>query len=101
MTKTSKILSPSFSKKEIAFKKKIERLRKMNKIKWSICHLKIINALNKGCRTKHEIFLETDLSYTCIAKHKKRIVKCPRCKTFVNKAVFCQICGFRFVESYG
>ena len=74
---------------------------KKHTVAWYVNHLKILNALNSGCRTIHEIWHYTNLSYFTIRKHKKEIIECPNCHYFVNKDVFCFFCKFRLIESYG
>lgn len=59
---------------------------------WQLNHLKILKALNDGCKTIHEIYLATKLSYYTIMNHKKEIIKCPKCEQFINKNVSCFFC---------
>jgi len=57
----------------------------------------IIDALNNGAKTYHEIYMITELSYYTIRKHKKHIKQCSRCKKYFNDSHTCScIC----VEQY-
>jgi len=48
---------------------------KIHTTQWRRTHEKILEAMHKGARTLHEIYLETGISYRSIASHRREIRK--------------------------